>query len=83
MATARVVIVGAGPAGVRCAETLLAAETAHFGHGHALHAGLHQGLAHVFQLVRLDDGDDQLHLWCLHGVVRCGICAIAWAWASA
>jgi hypothetical protein len=40
---------------------LLTAETAHFGHGHALHAGLHQGLAHVLQPERLDDGRDELH----------------------
>ena len=40
---------------------LLAAEAAHLSHGHALHAGLHQGLAHVFQPERLDDGRDKLH----------------------
>jgi hypothetical protein len=40
---------------------LLSAETFHLGHGESGDANLGQGLAHVVQLERFDDGGDLLH----------------------
>jgi hypothetical protein len=39
----------------------LAAEAAHFGHGHTLHSDVADGLAHLVQLERLDHRGHELH----------------------
>jgi hypothetical protein len=42
--------------------TALTAEPADIGDGHALHVQRQEGLLHVVELERLDDGNDDLHL---------------------
>ena len=48
-------------AAVDLGVALLAAESLDLGYGHALDAGFGQGLLHLFQFERFDDGDDQFH----------------------
>jgi hypothetical protein len=41
---------------------LLASEAFHFGHSHAFHADLREGVFHFFQLKWFDNGFDFLHV---------------------
>ena len=41
---------------------LLATEAPDLGHGHAGYSGSLEGVFHLFELVRLDDGFDLLHV---------------------
>src|SRR5581483_7045549 len=48
-------------AAIELGVALLAAEALHFRDGDALHADAGEGLAHLVELERLDDGGDQFH----------------------
>ncbi len=57
-------------AAVQLGVALLPTETLDFGDGDARHPDARQGLAHLVQLERLDDGRDHFHVWLLQRARR-------------